>query len=237
METPEFPRLAELFKSVGQPRPKNPFPPNSILHQVWSEEVRVAEEEDARLIADAQAIIDTHHYLEWQAVFWGKRFDVWAKRDIQFVQSDQQLPGFEKSLLNLADGWIDVIARSFQDAPPEYFCDVALTNIRSTLVQRVHYWKAEALRYRAEQERKPTTQRERELAAAVTPAIIARRRNAVRKYRTDHDLNAEGLARRLGMSPTAVRGVVREDRKRFSTETRTRLLMGLAISIEDWYRE
>ena len=237
MKTQSSPRLADLFPALGKRRPKNPFPPTSIFHKVWSETLKVAEEEDARLIADSQAIIDASHYTEWPAVFWGKRFDVWANWDIHFVQSDQGLVQFEKILLARADGWIDVIARSFHDAPAEIATDVALTNIRSTLVQRIYYWKAEALRYRAEQERRPTHERAQELAATVTPAVIARRWNTVKKYRTDHDLDAKGLALRLRMSPEAVRGIVREDRQRYSPETQDRLLMGLGIYKEDWYRE
>jgi transcriptional regulator with XRE-family HTH domain len=42
------------------------------------------------------------------------------------------------------------------------------------------------------------------------------------------------FARYVGISKTAIEGIVREDRKRYSLATRDRLLEKLGISIEDW---
>jgi len=84
-----------------------------------------------------------------------------------------------------------------------------------------------------------------ERAAAAVPdverraseAVVERRWRAVKKYRDDHELDAVGFARHVGISDTAVKGIVREDWKRFDRETQGRLLRAIGITREDWYRE
>jgi hypothetical protein len=45
------------------------------------------------------------------------------------------------------------------------------------------------------------------------------------------------LGRRLALSESALRGLIREDRRRFNNITRDRVLAALGIPITDWYGE
>jgi len=67
-------------------------------------------------------------------------------------------------------------------------------------------------------------------------AVIKRRRERVREYQRANDLSAAGLAKSVGIDQTAVRAVVREDRKRFLPAAQTRLLKVLGVSEDDWYQ-
>jgi len=60
------------------------------------------------------------------------------------------------------------------------------------------------------------------------------RRRLIEKYRRDHDLTAAAFARKVGISDTAIRGIVKDDRKRFSEDTKDRLLSALGVSRERW---
>lgn len=73
---------------------------------------------------------------------------------------------------------------------------------------------------------------------AIAPQIVRRRRAILADYRQKNDaMTTSDFARHVGISMTAVEGIVREDRKRYSLATRDRLLERLGISIEDWNRD
>lgn len=63
---------------------------------------------------------------------------------------------------------------------------------------------------------------------------VIHRRRLIDKYRRAHDLSAAAFARRVGISATAIRGIVKDDRKRFSESTRDRLLRAIGVSRELW---
>jgi ribosome-binding protein aMBF1 (putative translation factor) len=67
-------------------------------------------------------------------------------------------------------------------------------------------------------------------------AETRKRRYAVlRRYRADHDLNSMGdLARRFGLSVTAIQGMARGDRKRYSEEKLATFLKSIGVSPGEW---
>jgi hypothetical protein len=67
--------------------------------------------------------------------------------------------------------------------------------------------------------------------------LVERRRLAVRRYRDDHDVDAVGFARRVGISESGITGIIREDWSRFSRSTQEKLLAIIGMTREDWYRE
>ena len=67
--------------------------------------------------------------------------------------------------------------------------------------------------------------------------LVERRRRAVQRYRDDHDLSAAGFARKVGISETAISGIIREDRNRFNRGTQEKLLKVIGMTREEWYRE
>ena len=70
---------------------------------------------------------------------------------------------------------------------------------------------------------------------AITPQIVKRRHAILADYRQKiGTMTTADFARYVGISKTAIEGIVREDRKRYSLATRDRLLEKLGISIEDW---
>lgn len=73
------------------------------------------------------------------------------------------------------------------------------------------------------------------LPGRVTEGTIARRQKILKTYRTAHGLTADEFARKVGMSDTAIRGVVNEDRTRFNDESQRKLLQEVGVSRETWY--
>jgi len=66
--------------------------------------------------------------------------------------------------------------------------------------------------------------------------VISKRNARLRQFRRENDLTVPDFARRVGMSETALRAVVNEDRKRgFAGATRDRLLEALRVSLRKWY--
>jgi len=70
----------------------------------------------------------------------------------------------------------------------------------------------------------------------VTSAVIARRRALIKQFRLDHeDMTVPDFARHVGMSETAIRGIVKEDRRRYSVARRDKLLEKLCLTKDQWY--
>ena len=71
-----------------------------------------------------------------------------------------------------------------------------------------------ARRYRGAQEQQVARQSQ----------IVDRRNRAVKEYLQEHDMSKLDLAERLGMDPSALRAIVREDWKKFSPDAQEKLL-------------
>ena len=237
MSSPGF-GLPETFESVGDPSDGNPFPEDHPGHRVWTDVTRRAEEAVCRIRAKATAapfgtLVDACH---WHANLVASQFDVWAERSISVVWSERALKGFDEWLVRYANAWLEMLAQHFASHPspiPAYSNDV-LMETRNRLSGRVHYWKAEVRRYRAQQEEHAKTAGDR--PGAVGAAIVKRRKRLIQEYRTAHGLTVADFARRLGMSETAVRGIIKEDRSRFAQDKRDKLLSVLGVSQSSWYR-
>lgn len=233
-DSPTF-ALPETFATVGDPVPTNPFPADTTRHDVWKEATRVAEVEICQLNANAHGLLTAENYLAWPADLTAAKFDVWAKRTLVAVFSDQELANYDQWLLTYANALIAGTGDVHKDAPPEIDLIGLLTHLRNRLGSRVQHWKAVARRWRADQERhraelNPTPTK-------ITDGIVKRRESAVRDYRKGHELTAVAFARQVGISETAILGLIHEDRTRFSEATQRHFLAALGFTKDDWYRE
>ena len=131
---------------------------------------------------------------------------------------------------------MDTLTGFLKRNPPPFDADAQLTDARNRLGARVQYWRGEARRYRDQQRAAALMDASDKGTPAVTPEMKERRQRVVVKYRKEHDLSAIAFARRVGVSETAVRGIVNEDRSRFSDETQARLLKVLTMTRHEWYR-
>ena len=229
-------RLPETFAESGDPIEGNPYPTEHPAHQVWMDATRKAEMEVSRINAQAPSLHNLADDNEWMPTLVVAKFDAWARRGLQVVWTDEAVHQYDGWLVRYANTWIESVSRLLTLHAPPFPSEVALADLRSRLGARVHHWKAEARRYRIQQEAQ---------AAATAPNVqkppsdelVERRRLAVRKFRDDHDLDAVGFARTVGISDSVVRAIVREDWKRFKPGTQEKLLAVIGMTREDWYRE
>jgi hypothetical protein len=69
----------------------------------------------------------------------------------------------------------------------------------------------------------------------VNPETRKRRYALLKKYRTDNGINSMGdLARHFALSVTAIQGMVRSDRKRYSEEKLATFLKSIGVSPSEW---
>ncbi|HXP87805.1 MAG TPA: hypothetical protein VN841_23940, partial [Bryobacteraceae bacterium] len=61
-----------------------------------------------------------------------------------------------------------------------------------------------------------------------------RRRQIVKRYQETHDMKRTDLARRVAMSPTAIEGMIRGDRSRYSEEKLLKFLEQIGVKPENW---
>jgi hypothetical protein len=61
-----------------------------------------------------------------------------------------------------------------------------------------------------------------------------RRRELLKRYLADHNLSASGLARRVGISQTAIQGMVKGDRTRYSEQTLSTFLKHIGVQAGQW---
>ena len=229
-------RLPESFAGSGDPIEGNPYPTEHPAHQVWMDATRKAEMEVSRINSDASSLLTPATADAWMPTLVVAKFDVWARRGVQVVWTDDAVQQYDGWLVGYANAWIESVSRLLTSHPPPFPSERVLADLRRRLAARVHHWKAEARRYRIQQEAH---------AAAAAPEVqkppsdelVERRRLAVRKYRDDHDLDAVGFAQRVGISETAVRAIIREDWKRFNRGTQEKLLAVIGMTREEWYRE
>jgi DNA-binding XRE family transcriptional regulator len=69
----------------------------------------------------------------------------------------------------------------------------------------------------------------------VTPQLKKRRRDIIKGYCLANSLTRPDLARRVGVSLTAIYGIANEDRERYAIETRDKFLKAINVSLEQWY--
>lgn len=63
---------------------------------------------------------------------------------------------------------------------------------------------------------------------------VSHRRRIIADFKRQHGLNGEGFALRAKISESAIRGMIRGDRSRYSLATEQRFLRQLAISKDQW---
>jgi ribosome-binding protein aMBF1 (putative translation factor) len=148
---------------------------------------------------------------------------------------------YDSWLVAYANARLEAAEADLASAPPEVPVEATLTYLRAQIAGRVEYWKAEARRHRAEQARYLAEQETQAQAPFAIPSsapssdVISRRKSWLKKYRSEKELSAEAFARKVGISETAIRGIVKEDRSRFADATRNKLLDVLGISLREWY--
>ena len=238
-------RLPKAFVSSGDPVDGNPFAPENPRHVAWSEATRVAELEACDLAMRKMSLVSSfadfveHPFSprEWLVAPVVEEFDIWAKRLVHVVWSDVEVRLFDDWLVTYANALMDTLTGFLKRNPPPFDADAQLTDARNSLGTRVQYWRGEARRYR-DQQRATELMHQADLGTApVTPEMKKRRRAALGTYRENHELSVGGLARKAGISETAIHGIVNEDRSRFSGATQTKLLEVLKLTRSDWYRK
>ncbi len=71
----------------------------------------------------------------------------------------------------------------------------------------------------------------------ISAATRKRRRELVIQHKQADGLTSEDLSRRCRISSTAIRGMIREDRTRYSDATLTRFLKTIGVSRKEWDRK
>lgn len=153
---------AEL-RSAGDPVDGNPFPTNHPGHRVWQQATLKAEEELCRLNSEFQKIQPTGNegcaawiqkgepvwtpeaFAAWAIGMTVGKFDIWAKRNIQVVWSEDAVRAYDQWLFDYAQAWID------SEKEAGRLSNSSLLDLRSRLIGRMEWWKAEGRRYLSEQ--------------------------------------------------------------------------------------
>ena len=192
---PNLRQLPEDFASTGDPIDGNPFAHGDVRHRVWSDATRAAEEELFRFTSEytaETALTKGDNFLDVVTI---AKFDAWARRGIHVVWSDSAMQHYDRWLVSYADAWLEEVNRFYESHPPPLSPAGLVLELRTLLMRRVQYWKAEARRYRAAQE----TQNHHGASEArpkVSSQLVRRRKALAKKYRSDHGLTMADLARR-----------------------------------------
>jgi hypothetical protein len=229
-------RLPESLAESGDPIEGNPYPIEHRAHQVWMDATRQAEMEMSRINSDASALLIPATADEWMPQQVIAKFDVWARRGLQVVWTDDTVREYDRFLVDYANAWIESVSRLLAARRPPFSSESHLADLRRRLAARVHHWKVEARRHRIQQEAQAAAAAP-EIQKAPAAELVERRRLAVRKYREDHDLDAVGFAQTVGISDTVVSAIIREDWNRFKRGAQEKLLAVIGMAREDWYRE
>ena len=233
---PDWLRLPKSVADSDDPIDRNPYPIEHPAHRVWSKATREAQAEVCRINADASMTLTPESADGWAQILLVAKFDAWARRGLQVVWTDQVEREYAAWLVEYANAWIESMSRFFASYPPPFPPDLILAELRSRLGARVHHWRAEAFQHRLQHETRVAA------AAPQAPprasaALVKRRRAAIRRHRYAYDLTAPAFARSIGISATAVKGIVREDRTRFNDATQEKLLKAIGMTREEWYDE
>jgi len=141
-------------------------------------------------------------------------------------------PSLEECLAFAEHRQLKFAANVLQDAKPE-IRDRFLARLGLRLHAKTSGLLAEAKRNRFDASAQPKLPR---VLPQVTPAIVRRRKRLLADYRRKSGQTRADIARAVGIGDSAIGGIVREERKRFATETRDRLLKFLGVELEDWYQ-
>ena len=151
------------LQAAGDPVDGNPFPTNHPEHRVWQEATLKAEEELCRINSEFQKIQPTGNegftawmkkggpawaveaHAAWAISMCVGKFDIWAKRTIQVVWSENALRAYDQWLFSYAQAWIDCQKEAGN------LTESSLLELRSRLIGRMEWWKAEGRRYLSEQ--------------------------------------------------------------------------------------
>jgi hypothetical protein len=98
-------------------------------------------------------------------------------------------------------------------------------NLHQLLLRRSEHWKAEAHR---------THQALLQPNKRANVRTGRRRRKIVRTYLVEHSLTMGELARRCNSTPSAIYGMIREDRTRFGPDSLSRFLKAIGVSLQEW---
>ncbi len=133
-------RLPKGFHS-SDPVDENPFSEVDVRHGLWAKATLEAEEESYRLnasfmqsrpAAGAEAI-------PWDMALLVMRYEIWARRSVRVVLSQEMLADWDQWLANYANAILETFTRF---SPP----DVALQKLREGLLGCREYWRAEGRR-------------------------------------------------------------------------------------------
>ena len=237
-------QLPDNFGSSGDPVDGNPFPPDNPRHAVWAEATRAAEIEVCELNARSMGRMSTLaafmeaplSLYEWLVEPALEKFDIWAKRGIQVVWSDPEVALFDQWLVKGANAWLSEIGLFFERNPAPFPVEMLRTRARNAFAARVQHWKLETRRYRELQRAASLKVEQTPETATVGPELKQRRRLVLARYRKANDLTVVGFARKVGISESAIRGIVNEDSTRFSQATQLKLLEVLKVTHGEWYR-
>jgi hypothetical protein len=154
--------LPDSLQSAGDPIGDNPFSTDDRRYRVWQQATLNAEQELCRLNSEflrksptgqegfaawmqqnkwASAAQD---FAGWTLDMCVAKFDIWARRGIQVVWSENAVRAYDQWLFNYAKGWLNV------QKDTGYLSDSVLLDLKSRLAERVECWKAEARRYLTE---------------------------------------------------------------------------------------
>lgn len=140
------PPLPPGLRSAGDPVEGNPFPTDDPRHSIWREASLKAEEEVCRLNSEflTTTVLGPRDFVARQVVLIASKYDIWAKRGIQIVWSENAVRAYDQWLFNYAQNWLEMAG----DGCPEFVSrEYLLVELRSRLISRVEHWKAEARRY------------------------------------------------------------------------------------------
>jgi hypothetical protein len=156
-------QLPANLQHAGDPVDGNPFPADDLRHKVWKDATLKAEEEACRVnseflkqsptgqqgfvvwVQQGKMASAAQYFATWTLALCVAKFDIWAKRGIHVVWSEAAVKAYDQWLCNYAQSWLNAQEKL------DNLSHSALLDLRSRLVERVEYWKAEARRYLSEQ--------------------------------------------------------------------------------------
>jgi hypothetical protein len=148
---PDLAKLPAGLLSTGDPVDGNPFPTDDPRHNVWADATLRAEEELCRFNSDSLKgwRFDPKGPAPWMVNFASGKFDIWAKRNIQVVWSDGAVRDYDRWLFDYAESWLQVMSKGRLTVTDT---ETLLVQLRARLIERREHWRAEARRYRRQQE-------------------------------------------------------------------------------------
>jgi hypothetical protein len=230
-------RLPEFYSTITDPVGENPFAVEDRRHGIWENATRQAEDEILRSNAEPPSTELPATLAEFTKRYADRfvlpKFNAWANRGIKVVSSADDLRQYEEWLGRYVNSWLDAVEQDLQRRPPPFPAEPIILTVRMLLTHRMEFWRAEA-RSRLSAEAQLSRWRNR---APVSEGVRERRRAIVRQYCVEHGVPQRQLAENAGVVESALRGIIAEDRARFSMAAQARLLKILRKTPEEWYRE